>query len=233
MWKEYIKKTLISLKENGLISTGKMIGSKVTPFSYRKIFMYHKDLAALESKDEKYVELCVASEQDVNESYKDVWNTKSKAIEKLKDGHLLFLIKKEGKNVLYGWVELRKINIPWIRIKNMSIPPDVGYLANVYTPPAFQGRLIGLRFLKSYEKYLLSHTSIRRIFCITVANNRGSNGNLIHAGYTVYQKVNFIKILFLKIYIATSIDETKSENRKIFISNTKFWNYFSPILKNE
>ena len=78
--------------------------------------MYHKQLAV----------------SNIDEEYKDIWYTKEQALDKLGRGHFLFLAKDKNTNIFYGWAELLDIKIPYLGIKKLRVPSNVGYLSRFY-----------------------------------------------------------------------------------------------------
>ena len=228
---EYITKTINYLKKKGLICTINQIWHLLEFFTYRKVIMYNKQLTVSKLCLTDDLNIKIASEEDIEKKYKDVWHTKKQALERLNKGHILFLAKDRGINIYYGWVELSNINIPWLGIKNLCIPSNIGYESGGYVPPKYRGQRILLRNLKFTEKYLLNNKTIDRVFCVSAPDNVAASRTIILSGYIPYQYVRYFKIIGLKLYIVESLENKKPKINKIFIQNSNFWNVFSSILK--
>lgn len=228
---EYIPKTINYLKRNGLICTINKIWYSLEFFRYRKAIMYNKQLTVSNLCPSDDLNIKIASEEDIDEEYKDVWYTKKQALERLNKGHILFLAKDKGINIYYGWVELLNINIPWLGIKNLCIPSNIGYNCRAYVPPQYRGQRVFIRTYNFVEKYLLNDKTIDRVFLITAPDNVASHRSVTLSGYIPYQYVRYFKIMGLKLYIVESLQNKKSKIKKIFLQNSNFWNVFSSILK--
>jgi RimJ/RimL family protein N-acetyltransferase len=228
MWIEYIKKAVNYFKNHGFISTVKRI--RLELFIYRKAIMYNKQLVPPNPDFTDNLNINIASKEDIDEEYAHGWHTKKCDLEKLSKGHILFLAKDRGTNIFYGWVELLNIEIPWLSIKKKRIPANIGYLSGFYVPPEHRGQHIMQQSLKFIENYLVNHTKVDRVFCVTAPDNYTSNKNLSISGYTPYWYIRYLKLMFLNVYIVELLQEKNSKTKKIFVQNSNFGNAFSVIL---
>lgn len=228
MWIEYIKKAVSYFKNHGFIPTVKRIWLEL--FIYRKAIMYNKQLVPSSLDFTDNLNIKIASEEDIDEEYHDVGHTKKEALEKLSKGHILFLTKDRGINIYYGWVELLNINIPWLGIKNLYIPSNIGYESGGYVLAKYRGQRLLMRNLKFTEKYLLNTTNVNRVFCVAAPDNVAANRSIILSGRIPYQHIKYFKIMGLRLYIVESLENKKRKIKKIFIHNSDFWNVFSSIL---
>jgi len=226
-----IKKAVAYCRINGFVGFMKRIWHSV--FTYREIVMRHKQLRASDLDFVNSLNIHIASEKDIEEGYEDVWYTKEEALERLRKGHILFLVKDKGINVYYSWVHLLEIDIPWLGIKKMRISPDVAYMATVYVLPQYRGRFLLKRSLKFIEKYLLDNTTVNKTFTVTAPDNVVASKILALGGYLPYQHIKYFNIMGFRLYVVESIENGKSRIKKLFVHNSDFWNMFSPILKTK
>jgi hypothetical protein len=194
--------------------------------------MYHKQLAASDLDYTGGLHIDIASEEDIDEEYRDIWYAKEQALDKLRRGHFLFLAKDKNTNIFYGWAELLDIRIPWLKVRKLRVPSNVGYISRFYVPPQYRGRLISKRASKVIDRYLLKNTTVNTMFCVTSPDDRVSNGMVVACGYVPYQHLRFFQIMGLKLYIVKSLGGGTTI-KKIFIQNTDFWNVLSSILKRD
>ena len=232
MWIKCIKKTIDSFKNDGFKCTVKKIWHWLSLRVYRKAIMYEKQLIVSNLDLTDNLDIRIALKEDIiDEEYKDIWYTKKQAIEKLSKGHILFLAKNGNTNIFYGWVELLDIKIPWLWIKKLCIPPDIGYMSRFYVLLQFRDQSISKQVLRFIEKYLLDNTPVNKIFCVTAPDNLASNKLFATGSYTSYQHIVYFNLIGFKLYVVRSLEDKKRRIKKYFIQNSNFWNIFSSMMK--
>lgn len=230
--RDLIAKTMVYYKNNGFIKTiGKTLCSLKPFIICVKVVMHHKQIApsALVINDDLNIK--VASREDIDANYQNIWHSREDALNKFDAGHLLFLVKEGSMNMLYIWVHLLQADLHCVGINNLSIPANIGYLASAYVPLQYRGRSLLKRSLKFIEKYLLDYTMVDRAFVIPLPDSIAASNAFESSGYVPYQQVLYLRIIGIKLYIVQSLDSTKPKRKKIFIQSSKFWNAFSSILK--
>ncbi|MDY6933076.1 MAG: hypothetical protein SVZ03_02485 [Spirochaetota bacterium] len=231
---EYVKKMKNYYNYNGFSATAKRIYYRLKPdfFIYRETIMGEYYIVPNQTNNNS-LNFIIASEKDIDEEYKDIWHTKEQALERLRKGHILFLVKDKdsGANMCYLWVELSDISIPWLGIKKMYIPPTIAYYSGAYVPSQYRGQRLAYQ-CGQYRTYYLSKNKIAtKAFSVTSTDNIASNRTANLTGRKHYQHVKYIKVFCLKIYIVESLKEDMKRKKKIFINDSNFWNVFSTILK--
>ncbi|MGD0336871.1 MAG: hypothetical protein ABSB18_07245 [Candidatus Omnitrophota bacterium] len=196
--------------------------------------MFHKKNVNVDISSVNSFNIQIASSKDIDENYQDYWYTREEALKKLRDGHILFLAKDNTTIKLYLWIDLLNIDIGWLNIKNLRIPSNVAYLATSYVPPEYQGRHIFKRALKFVSKYLSDNAIADTLFTITEPDTV-SAGIIKLLGYMPYQKVLYFRIkgINLCFYIVESLESARLKQKRIFIQDSRFWNLFSSVLKED
>ena len=146
-------------------------------------------------------------------------------------GHILYIEKDKGTKVIYLWFDLLNIDIPWLGIKELVIPSNVGYLATAYVLRQYRGRHLLKRGVKFMEKYLLNNTRVDKVFAITSPDNAAMNKTLSSLDYIPYQFIKYYNLLGVRFYLVESLEDRKPRIKTVFIQNSKCWCAFSPILK--
>lgn len=87
----YIKKTINHFKKYGFLHTVRAICIFLGVFTYRKVIIYNKQLTVSDLDYTGSLHIDIASEEDIDEKYKDIWYTKEQALDKLRRRHFLFV----------------------------------------------------------------------------------------------------------------------------------------------
>jgi hypothetical protein len=229
-----MNKMVTYLKDNIFARIVRKIWYSVgAPFVHKKAVLYNKRISASSAKTSSRVNVTVASEADINESYEDMWHSKENALKKLRNGDILFLAKDNNVNIFYGWAELSYIEIPYLGVGRTKIPRDVAYLSGFYVPSSSRNKGITGNCLKYIEKYLAEQTTAKYLFCITSPDNSAINKVFLSSGYTPYQFTDLFKIFGLYIYVITTFGDKAAGEKRVFMRNANMWNVFSGLLDND
>lgn len=202
------------------------------PFMHKKANMYFTQIEPDFTNSLDGLPVTIGSKSDIDQAYFDMWHTKEQALKKLEKGDILFLVKNKGTNVFYGWAELSDIAIAYLDVKKINIPQNIGYISGLYVPPEYRNRRTTINALKFIMKFLAENKNIRKVFIVTSPDNKVINKIALFLGYTKYQLMDYIKILGLKLYVATSIGDNAAQTRRIFIHNSNFWKAYFPPSKS-
>jgi hypothetical protein len=172
----------------------------------------------------------LAKEEDIDDSYADLWYSREQAIELIRQGNMLYLWRENGKTLYYQWVMRWSVDIPHLGLRGVKVPDYVGYFATAYVPTEYAGRLIFKRAQKFVEA-IGPEFGLQYFFALI--DYKADAINRFHEKVLKtrkYQEVLYIKVLLLKIYRVTSADGT---SRKWFFNTNSFWNEYSKLLNNK
>jgi hypothetical protein len=172
----------------------------------------------------------LAKEDDIGDSYADLWYSREQAIDLIRQGNVLYLWKEDGKYIYYQWVMRRSVNVPHLGLYGIRVPDFVGYSATAYVPTEYAGRLIFKRAQKFMEA-IAPEFGLQYLFVLI--DHKADAINRFHEKVLKtkkYQEVLYIKVLLLKIYRVTSADGT---SRNWFFNTNSFWNEYSKLLNNK
>jgi len=171
-----------------------------------------------------------ASREDIEnvEKYFDGWFTKKEALKRLDEGYILFLVKREDEIVIYEWLELKKVEMPFIEL-SFFVPDKVAYIAALYTVPEYRLKGFAARAILLVFKYLQEH-GYQKVFIVIEPDNVPSIRLNKNIGFNEYQTVTYWRVLFLRYYrvVEYGMDQKKVFWR-IWKTNQQLWNTFSKI----
>lgn len=80
--------------------------------------------------------------------YSDGWFTREQARRRLQVGCQLFVLRHDGQNACFGWVERGTVTLRWLRL-SFRLPEHVVYLSCLYTAPPFRRQACASRLWKA------------------------------------------------------------------------------------
>jgi GNAT superfamily N-acetyltransferase len=147
----------------------------------------------------------IASEEDVRNhtEYYDGWYRKEDAIRRIRDGSLLFVLKKDGRMIYFVWAEMKRARQPWLDLV-FNLPPDTVYGTASYTVPEYRNRGIA-RKIDLEVMYYLKERGVKRVLGTVDHLNAASREVNKKFGAREYQMVRYRRLWFVKHYRVTSI----------------------------
>lgn len=199
----------------------------------RKVFIFFELELKDSISDQEHnhsIDLVRVRKEDLKnvDQYLYEWFEKEEALRRLEAGNVLLTVKDEGKMIFYQWLELRRVDIPYLDL-SFSIPDDTAYMAYMYTETEYRGMGIASKAEPLVLKYL-QENGCRRIFLIITPNNAVSYRVYKKIGFKEYQTVIYWKLFFLKYYC---VKDYIGGSQKIFwgsrMITQELWKIFSKI----
>jgi ribosomal protein S18 acetylase RimI-like enzyme len=128
----------------------------------------------------------------------DGWYAREAALARMARGCELFVLRHEGHDACFGWVERGRGKIVSIQLP-LSLPPEVAYLTALYTVPEFRRKGLARRTWLGLSRYC-RRMGASRVFVVIDPTNEASL--LLHRsmGFRDYQRIDYNRVLFLNCY---------------------------------
>lgn len=198
----------------------------------RDAIFVHLNLNKIRGDPKESPSFVIATEDDIQreQHYDDGWFGKEKAINRLRSGHLLFVLKESGRIIFFLWADRKSVKIDWFDL-SFSIPEDVAYITGVYTHPDFRGRGIASKLKREIFQYL-KNEGFKHLIGIVDPSNVIALKIDKKIGFKEYQILNYKRIWFIRYHTVTKFNSTQSETFVSFFcqSNSDIWKCFSDHL---
>ncbi|MCL5270535.1 MAG: GNAT family N-acetyltransferase [bacterium] len=145
--------------------------------------------------------------------YEDNWLTRAAVIERILNGHDLFVVRRGSERANYNWVLYRGFYIygldHWF-----ELPERCAYLCGTYTPQAYRRQgLSRLNHLHIFE--YLRGRGVRTLFLIVVPDNEPSLANVRKLGFEEYQRGGVLRLGTVWFY---HFDGPRGRKRLVLVS---------------
>lgn len=134
----------------------------------------------------------------------DGWYTREAALGRMARGCELFVLRHEGRDACFGWVERERGEIRWIRLP-LSLPPEVAYLTALFTVPEFRRKGLARRTWIGLSRYC-RRMGASRLFVVIDPTNEVSLRLHRSMGFRDYQRIDFSRVLFVNCYRVRSTE---------------------------
>jgi RimJ/RimL family protein N-acetyltransferase len=131
------------------------------------------------------------------EDYHDGWFNQEQAIQRIRDGHLLFIRKKEGNMAFFQWIEVGKTSIPSIDLEGIELPQKTLCMAYSFTKPNYRKQGLASKTKSQVVDYLCQQ-GYRTMFLVISPENSASIKVNKRSRFTEYQEVAYRKVFFRK-----------------------------------
>jgi len=174
--------------------------------SQRPLDGFDSDLAKVDLKDIECVE-----------DYHDGWFDREQAVQRLREGHVLFAAKDRQNFIFFQWIELFSSKIPSIELPVFPLPEKTACMAYTFTKPEYRKRGIASKAKHRIVNFL-REKEYCSIFLVIAPENTISQRVNKKAGFREYQTVTYRKVyfrdsVFFKFYL---VKEWNSRRMKIF-----------------
>lgn len=167
------------------------------------------------------------------EGYHDGWFDRETALQRINDGHLLFVIRESQEMAFFQWIELHATKIPSIDLSTITLPEKTACMAYMFTKPAYRGRRYASKAKPLVLHYLREH-GYQYLFLVIAPENTISQRVNKKAGFQEYQTVAYRKVFFRKRFLVRyyRVIETGTFQQKMVWSFRQddapdIWNMFS------
>lgn len=168
--------------------------------------------------------------------YHDGWFDREQALQRLKEGHLLFVIKDRQDMAFFQWIELYKSKIPSLDLSSFPLSEKTACMAYIFTKLEYRGRGYASKAKPLVLDYLREY-GYHDVFLVIAPENTISQRVNKKAGFKEYQTITYRKIFFRKsvLFRYYLVKEYATTRKKIYwyISKSKFepklWKKFSKI----
>ncbi len=209
-------------------------------FYTKKLIFFELDLQknflALSNADNVDFVKIKPQELEFVEEYHDGWFDREKALQRLEQGHLLFVMKDQQNIAFFQWIELHRTKIPSIDLFSITLPEKTACMAYIFTKAEYRGRGFASK-AKPLVLHYLQEQGYLSIFLVIAPENSISQQVNKKVGFKEYQIVTYRKFLFrnsvfFKYYV---VKDWTSWRRKVSWSNKKavqdeIWKAFSKIM---
>ncbi len=193
----------------------------------RTLGFYSLDLEDFHEPVEPSCGLHVASiaEVEERESYHDGWQTKERALRRLRSGAQLFVLEEGAEWVYFHWLETGRVQIRYLDLR-FKLPPDTAYSTCLYTVPRYRGQGIAYRA----ETQILAHLKSRgfkQVVVVIDPSNKSSIGLHHKLGFSRYQLANYCRFWFIKYFRVSAGERTRvAKLVGLFASPPQVWKAF-------
>jgi ribosomal protein S18 acetylase RimI-like enzyme len=165
-------------------------------------------------------------EVENDRTFYDGWHTHDQAVLCLRSGRILFVERRDGKNVCFGWSTRNRVSLYWFDV-HFPIARDVAYCTCLYTEPLYRGRGIGSQLWREIAFYW-KQQGIRHLLVVIDPQNTASIRLHRSMGFLAYQSVRYRRYGFLRHYLARDLCGNRSKHwLSVFRSpdavGTVFW----------
>jgi len=195
----------------------------------RTLVFVHLDLKNIQSKLEESHNFSIATVDDIQyqQDYDDGWYDKKTAIERIENGHRLFVFKEKERMIYFVWIE-NKVTIKWFNL-HFDLPSDLVYHTGEYTLPQYRGKGIPSKIKIDVYNYL-KKDGIKHVICVIDPLNTISLKINKRIGFKEYQIAVYRRFWLFKYY---RVQKYNSSHYKTFIcvfkSPEDLWQVFLPI----
>ncbi len=160
--------------------------------------------------------------------YHDGWYSRDEALRRFDEGHVLLVVKDEGRLIFFQWLEFTHVKIPHIGL-TCKISDETVYSSRIHTVPSHRRKGVASKAAEQLPKYL-KDSGYRKAFLVIRPTHIASIKVNKNQGAKPYQKLIFLKISFLKCYYIKAWD---TRQRKVYLCfrkvNQQIWREFSKI----
>jgi len=183
-------------------------------YSERTFVFMRLDLTHLPERPPGTLGFHLASRDDIESEadYYDGWATREDAVERLREGHQLFLVRQHGKIICFAWSERHKMRIRCLALES-PIPDSLVYLTGVYTVPTMRGQGLAYRLRLETAHYWKLQGCTHAMLAVDRENTASLNLQR-KLGYRPYQIVHFRRIGSARFY---RVERTDSSETRRFI----------------
>ncbi len=214
--KPQLIKVLDYYKKNGLLKFIRRVCNRFgLEYLNRNLIFFHFDLNNITNDFKKPYTFHPATIEDVKraQNYYERWFTKNEAIQRLKNGHRLFVLFSENEMVFMRWIDFKKVVINYFDL-HFDIPDNFAYVTGVYTAPEFRRKNIGFKMANEINHYL-KNNRINHTFSVVDPENTAALKLNKKLGGKEYQFVNYKRYAFIRYYC---VKKYNSSQHKIFIN---------------
>jgi len=223
-----LKSAMNYYNQHGCLETSKRILDKIgLKFIDRSIILVKLDLHSIPLDTQVSCQTVILSQEDVQKDrdYCDGWCTKEEALSRLKEGHLLFAIKKNEKIICYEWAEFNKVKIAYMDL-HFCLPEDGAYLTRRFTVPEFRGKGIASQLERAIFQYLKMQ-GYCYLLGVTDPINQAAVGMNRKTGWEDYQIIQYQRYWFIKYYCVTKCNATECKRFiTLFRAPKNIWKVF-------
>lgn len=196
---------------------------------HRKLIFVHLDLTNIQHKFEESYSFSIVTKGDIQykQDYNDGWYDKKTAINRIKNGHCLFVFKKEGKMIYFVWIE-KKATIRWFNL-HFNLPSDMVYQTGEYTVPQYRGKGLPSKIKKEIYNYL-KKDGINHVVAVIDPLNTISLKINNSIGFKEYQIVDYKRFWLFRYYCVQRYNSSQYKTFiRVFKSPEYLWRVFLPI----
>lgn len=188
--------------------------------------------------DDQDVDFLKVESKDIecSEGYHDGWFDREQALQRLEEGHLLFVVKDHQNIAFFQWIELYTSKIPSIEVSSFPLPEKTACMAYIFTKPEYRGRGYVSK-AKPLVLHYLQEQGYHDVFLVIAPENTISQRVNKKVGFREYQTITYRKIFFRKAVLLRYywVKEYGTRRKKIFWCTStskiepKLWNRFSKL----
>jgi ribosomal protein S18 acetylase RimI-like enzyme len=229
---EYLKTKLTDIinyyKQYGVLKFLKHLFNRLGFVHYdRTLIFFHMDFNNFSQDAKEPYSFHIATIDDIQkeQDYNDGWFKKEEAIQRLRNGYLLFILKDNGRMVYFRWGELKKVTINYFDLC-FHIPQGFVYFAGLYVVPELRRAGIAFKISMEIINYLKKE-GFKHIFSVVDPANTASINLSLKSDFKQYQTVIYKRYWFIKYYHVKK-PNSKQQKRYIclFISPKNIWKTF-------
>jgi GNAT superfamily N-acetyltransferase len=228
-----LEKAINFYKQHGFLPFLKRIAeAQGLKFFKRSVIFYYKNYSSIPDDICEEYSFIIPTVEDIEKepNYEDIWFSKEKTIERLKNGYNLFSYKKHGRMVYFLWSEHKNIEIRWLDYR-FQIPNDVTYMTGEYVLPEYRRKGMASKVSLEVDHYL-KNQGYKLQFSIKDPKNVPAvqvSIKLGPLGSKPYQIVNYLRIGFLRYYRVQKFDSKKGVAFFSFFKTPEhLWRIFLP-----
>jgi hypothetical protein len=204
-------------RDNGCLQFLKLVQSKIGldwPTEKRLVF-FRERIDTQPDHDEDLHEVRLATAEDIagEKQFENQFLAKHKAIERIQNGHFLFILKRNGEIASSRWVERKEAKIPWFDNLPLKLPADVVYGSHAYTSEKYRNQSLNTKIKKAIYSFL-KERSVKYYISVVSPGNAPMLRIQEKTNAEKYQIVYYIRYLFVRRF---RVQKFGSEETKSFV----------------
>jgi hypothetical protein len=215
--------------ENGCLQFLKLVQSKIGldwPTEKRLVF-FRERIDTQPDHDEDLHEVRLATAEDIagEKQFENQFLAKHKAIERIQNGHFLFILKRNGEIASSRWVERKEAKIPWFDNLPLDLPPEVVYGSHAYTREKYRNQGLNTRIKKGIHSFLKKR-NVQYYVGVVSTGNAPMLKIQEKTQAEQYQIVYYIRYLFVRRYRVEKFGCKESKSFVCISKPKELWKVF-------